>query len=1102
MLKIQPSTLYSVVSDTTSIRLSESYYRYDNVEEIHITFDTDMYMYCVIARVNVLGKLSQCRLWIDEEGNVDSYQCHRLFETKQRDSSIVSYERDCPWCNEESACGDIGAVLLKLAALPDETIPFHYISEKRLSQEEKEKRRQEEYRKQQRNRMLAFGKTMLREQKRAYENKIVSLTQHQQYELQPELAYDHVDEKLYVSFRIGAQKKYVLKDIETFLERIENHIHYKYGKQLEFVHCMEAFDERSRKQISLLKQWCEERQQAHLEYNGYYYGYSRITRSLALSENEIDAFFDLYDGQDTEFTLIKTERRIRILVQEEGDLLHFSYDDEKLIVGNKHLYTITQEVGQTVELCQITLDSEGKTMSFLNDITSNVLYIEKKEYAAFYKYVISDIQPYLDIIGLECLKELPEPYSVIKLYGDIDANGQMYIKLNYYNEEGERGEGFDDNPITSYAQDVVEAYIKSYASIIDYDAHIAYFDMDREDAYTFVLEGLSFLNSYCEIYVSDALKNLEKEHHYTIQVGVRIENDLLGIDIQSLEIPKEELSAVLRSYRRKRKFYRLKNGNLLNLNSPQLKELDDMLESYHLSGNDLVDGKVTMEAYRLFSMNDKANQAQYLDIQRSAQFQAKIDQFYSSKNKSYPLPSPYDKILRDYQKEGVQWLSMMRDSGFNGILADDMGLGKTLQVIALLDSKVSGKTSIVICPASLIYNWEDEIHRFSKTLKCKCICGNAKQRAQEIASYSQYDVLLTSYDYIRRDIELYEAMTFYYVILDEAQYIKNQKTRNALCVKKLKAEHKLALTGTPIENSLAELWSIFDFLMPDYLFNYHYFQAHYESEIVKNHNEEVQQKLKKLVAPFVLRRNKKEVLRELPDKIEQNYIIDFSEEENKLYVAHLAQVNRELSQMVNMQSTDKITILAMLTKLRQLCCEPRLVFENIHEPSSKLKACIHLIQTLKENKQKVLLFSSFTSMLELIADELYKEGISYYILTGATNKEERRELVERFQNDSTTVFLISLKAGGTGLNLTSAEAVIHYDPWWNQSAQNQATDRAYRIGQRKKVQVFKLVMKNSIEEKIQKLQLMKKELADMFVENNETNLAKMSKEELLSLFEI
>lgn len=1102
MLKIQPSTLYSVVSDTTSIRLSESYYRYDNVEEIHITFDTDMYMYCVIARVNVLGKLSQCRLWIDEEGNVDSYQCHRLFETKQRDSSIVSYERDCPWCNEESACGDIGAVLLKLAALPDETIPFHYISEKRLSQEEKEKRRQEEYRKQQRNRMLAFGKTMIREQKRAYENKIVSLTQYQQYELQPELAYDHVDEKLYVSFRIGAQKKYVLKDIETFLERIENHIYYKYGKQLEFVHCMEAFDERSRKQITLLKQWCEERQQAHLEYNGYYYGYSRITRSLALSENEIDAFFDLYDGQDTEFTLIKTERRIRILVQEEGDLLHFSYDDEKLIVGNKHLYTITQEVGQTVELCQITLDSEGKTMSFLNDITSNVLYIEKKEYAAFYKYVISDIQPYLDIIGLECLKELPEPYSVIKLYGDIDANGQMYIKLNYYNEEGERGEGFDDNPITSYAQDVVEAYIKSYASIIDYDAHIAYFDMDREDTYTFVLEGLSFLNSYCEIYVSDALKNLEKEHHYTIQVGVRIENDLLGIDIQSLEIPKEELSAVLRSYRRKRKFYRLKNGNLLNLNSPQLKELDDMLESYHLSGNDLVDGKATMEAYRLFSMNDKANQAQYLDIQRSAQFQAKIDQFYSSKNKSYPLPSPYDKILRDYQKEGVQWLSMMRDSGFNGILADDMGLGKTLQVIALLDSKVSGKTSIVICPASLIYNWEDEIHRFSKTLKCKCICGNAKQRAQEIASYSQYDVLLTSYDYIRRDIELYEAMTFYYVILDEAQYIKNQKTRNALCVKKLKAEHKLALTGTPIENSLAELWSIFDFLMPDYLFNYHYFQAHYESEIVKNHNEEVQQKLKKLVAPFVLRRNKKEVLRELPDKIEQNYIIDFSEEENKLYVAHLAQVNRELSQMVNMQSTDKITILAMLTKLRQLCCEPRLVFENIHEPSSKLKACIHLIQTLKENKQKVLLFSSFTSMLELIADELYKEGISYYILTGATNKEERRELVERFQNDSTTVFLISLKAGGTGLNLTSAEAVIHYDPWWNQSAQNQATDRAYRIGQRKKVQVFKLVMKNSIEEKIQKLQLMKKELADMFVENNETNLAKMSKEELLSLFEI
>ena len=301
-------------------------------------------------------------------------------------------------------------------------------------------------------------------------------------------------------------------------------------------------------------------------------------------------------------------------------------------------------------------------------------------------------------------------------------------------------------------------------------------------------------------------------------------------------------------------------------------------------------------------------------------------------------------------------------------------------------------------------------------------------------------------------------------------------------------------------NSLAELWSIFDFLMPQYLFNYHYFQKQYESSIVKNNDEEKTKQLKKLVTPFILRRNKKEVLKELPDKIEQNVILPFSDEEEKIYVANLAKVNEELQQLYDIEGSDKMQILKMLTRLRQLCLEPRLVYDNIDQPSSKLKACMELIKTMQENKQKVLLFSSFTSALDLIAEECQKAGITYYMLTGSTNKEERRELVSRFQKDNTTLFLISLKAGGTGLNLTSAENVIHYDPWWNVSAQNQATDRAYRIGQKSNVQVFNLVMKDSVEEKIIEMQKRKKELADMFVENNSGGLSQMSKEDILSLF--
>ena len=292
-----------------------------------------------------------------------------------------------------------------------------------------------------------------------------------------------------------------------------------------------------------------------------------------------------------------------------------------------------------------------------------------------------------------------------------------------------------------------------------------------------------------------------------------------------------------------------------------------------------------------------------------------------------------------------------------------MGLGKTLQIITLLDSLKTNRPSLVVCPSSLIYNWEDEVHKFSKQLSVTCITGNGALRKELIKEIKQ-GLYVTSYDYMRRDFELYQDIEFEYVILDEAQYIKNQKTKNAQSVKTLKTRHKLALTGTPIENSLAELWSIFDFLMPQYLFNYHYFQKQYESSIVKNNDEEKTKQLKKLVTPFILRRNKKEVLKELPDKIEQNMILPFSDEEEKIYVANLAKVNEELQQLYDIEGSDKMQILKMLTRLRQLCLEPRLVYDNIDQPSSKLKAGMELIKTMQENKQKVLLFSSFTSALD------------------------------------------------------------------------------------------------------------------------------------------
>ena len=690
--------------------------------------------------------------------------------------------------------------------------------------------------------------------------------------------------------------------------------------------------------------------------------------------------------------------------------------------------------------------------------------------------------------------------EILTLYGDINDSEQICVYLKS-EQDKQIIYSFDhDGKTTSINFDLIENYLKEISDVVDYEKHAIYINLENEKAYTFLNQGLPFLADYCEIMVSEALKNIGKKSQFNISIGVTIENDLLAIDVESIDIPSEELAAVLSSYQRKKKFHRLKNGKLLYLDSNELEELDDFMNNYNLKPKMLEDGHLDLNVYRAFSIENKAENSEH---NRSDIFKEIIDNFRNIKKTNYPLSKNYDNILRDYQKYGYQWLQSISAYGFGGILADDMGLGKTLQIIALLDeNRHADKTSLVICPSSLLLNWQDEIHKFSSNLTCQCVNGSLQKRKAAINAFNDVDILITTYDYIRRDYKLYQDHQFEYLVIDEAQYIKNPKTKNAASVKTIKAKHRFALTGTPIENSLAELWSIFDFLMPDYLFNYHYFQTHYETPIVKNHDEQKQQELKKLISPFILRRNKKDVLTELPEKIEKTITLEFNEEEHKLYLANLVQVNKSLQEQLNYEKVDRIAILAMLTRLRQICCEPRVLYENITHISSKLEGCLDLIRNFQGNNQKVLLFSSFTAVLDLIIQELEKENISCYKLTGDTKKEERHRLVKQFQNDDTTVFLISLKAGGTGLNLTAAEAVIHFDPWWNMSAQNQATDRAHRIGQQNIVTVYKLVMKDSIEEKILELQNKKKNLADSFVEGNEGTITSMSTDEIIELFKV
>lgn len=439
--------------------------------------------------------------------------------------------------------------------------------------------------------------------------------------------------------------------------------------------------------------------------------------------------------------------------------------------------------------------------------------------------------------------------------------------------------------------------------------------------------------------------------------------------------------------------------------------------------------------------------------------------------------------------------------------------GKTIQVLAVIlsyineqkNAKQKIQPSIVVCPSSLTLNWLGETQKFTPTLKAIAISGLAAEREKKIKDIEKYDIVITSYDSLKRDIDIYEerGYQFKYMIADEAQYIKNNNTQNAKAIKKVIAQTRFALTGTPIENSLSELWSIFDFIMPGYLFKYRKFKEMYEVDIVKENNEIKMQKLKKMIEPFVLRRIKKEVLTELPDKTVTVLYNEMEEEQQKIYLSYLAQAKKEVAAEIQMNGFEnsQIKILALLMRLRQICCHPSLFLQDYLGESSKLNQCIDVINDAVNGGHKILLFSGYTSMFQIIEQQLKKKQINYLKLTGQTKVSERIELVDKFnENKNIKVFLISLKAGGTGLNLTGADMVIHYDPWWNISAENQATDRTYRIGQKNNVQVYKLITKNSIEEKIYELQQKKAKLVDNMLSTQNTFISQLSKKDIMELF--
>jgi SNF2 family DNA or RNA helicase len=493
-------------------------------------------------------------------------------------------------------------------------------------------------------------------------------------------------------------------------------------------------------------------------------------------------------------------------------------------------------------------------------------------------------------------------------------------------------------------------------------------------------------------------------------------------------------------------------------------------------------------------------------LKRKSSFKALIDSIASPDEHDFECPKALRHILRDYQLIGFQWLKTLAKFGFGGILADDMGLGKTLQTIAFIMSEyeLGQRPTLIITPTSLVYNWSEEIHKFLPDLDVLIIDGQPQIRESLIETCMDYPIVITSYPLIRRDATHYESIQFNYCIIDEAQHIKNPKSLNAMSVKQIHANGYFALTGTPIENHLTELWSIFDFVMPKLLFNHQKFTNVYEVPITRDQNATALLQLKKTIRPFILRRLKSEVLTELPEKIETKLVATLSDDQKKLYLAHLEEAKSTLHNEIanNTFKQNQLKILSMITRLRQICCHPAMFIEDYKGDSGKLDLVMELIEDSIESGHKILLFSQYTSMLAIIRKKLEAINIKYAYLDGKVPSLQRKDVIHDFNHGDIPIFLISLKAGGTGLNLTTADIVIHYDPWWNPAVEDQATDRAYRIGQEKNVQVFKLIAKGTIEEKIFNLQQKKKALANSVIESGETFITSMTSDDIMDLLDI
>ncbi len=920
--------------------------------------------------------------------------------------------------------------------------------------------------------------------------------------------------KAFLSLSAGADKMYKVSNTKKFIGDYYEEKDITLGKHFHFVAGECAFDAASERVMSYLTEVYEIQETLGKTY------YSNLfnRQEMVLSKNMLKKLLQLAGGLECQLCLYgKTLDNVQIVQGNPEVFMDLQMEEESLRVQNGGQQPI------------FSLTEDGSILFY-----NNTIYLPTREYICnllpFYSSVFSSQSRFVDFRGenkkrfiekvlpvikksmsLQVPEEIRENYVVEplqpKLYLDINrTKKKLWVsariefcygnyRINPLMEENQTGE------VILVRDREEEENLTQVLYDLNFQVSEELFVLkNEEEIFLLMTEKIHVLTEKFEVFYSKEYKSLNVKKIGNLSAGIRLNTDinLLEVDLGYTQIPKEELEEFFRSIRLKRRYYRLKNGAFIDLeqDESQLNSLKWLLDN----------GKVGEEGTLAFHQSAALYLEQMLPknskISKEESYEKLVEDLKHPEKMTWYIPKTVQAVLRPYQTVGFQWLKTLAHYGMGGILADDMGLGKTLQAILYICSHPGDKT-LIVCPTSLAYNWQEEFEKFAPSIRTCIVQGTPEEREKIIQENTEdFDVWITTYPLIRKDTKSYQNQSFDHMFIDEAQFIKNPMSLGAKAVKSIPAKHRFALTGTPIENALSELWSIFEFVMPGFLPKYSKFQDRYERPILKEQNEKRMKELKMRIQPFVLRRMKKDVLKELPDKIETKRMAEMTSKQRKIYLSYLSRIQTEILEQSSLQSGEgRMQVLAALTRLRQICCHPATFIENYHGGSGKMDLLMEQLPGILEGGHSVIIFSQFTSMLNLIGEELDRQQIAYYYLAGSTKPEQRKQYVKEFNQGKGKVFLISLKAGGTGLNLTGADTVIHFDPWWNPAVEEQATDRAYRIGQKKKVQVIKLIMKDSIEEKIDALQKRKKLLSENMIAAGEVFVNQLTMDELMALFQ-